>query len=87
MPINKSPNTNLIKIIKKMFSQNKKAWDSHLNYVAWDNRVSIKRSIGTSPFQLVYIMEVIFPIQISILVIKLIQDEKEEYDDIHRRII
>jgi hypothetical protein len=43
-------NRNLIKIMKKMLSQNKKAWDSHLKYDVWENKVSIKRAIGTSPF-------------------------------------
>jgi hypothetical protein len=75
--LEESSNKNLIKIIKKMLSQNKKAWDSHLKYVVWADRVSIKRSIGTSPFQLVYGMEAIFPIQLSLPVMKLLQYEKE----------
>jgi hypothetical protein len=59
-----------------MLSQNKKAWDSHLKYAVWVDRVNIKRSIGTSPFQLVYGLEVIFPIQLSLHVMKLLQDEE-----------
>jgi len=61
-----------------MFSQNKKEWDSHLKYVPRTNKVKIKRAIGTSPFQLVYGLEAIFPIQPSIPVMKLLQDEEEE---------
>jgi hypothetical protein len=76
-----SSNKNLIRIIKKMLSQNKKAWDSHLKYVVWEDRVSIKISIGTSPFQLVYGLEAIFPIQLILPVMKLLQDEEEKSDD------
>jgi hypothetical protein len=81
-----SSNKNLINIIKKMLSQNKKAWDSHLKYVVWEDRVSIKRSIGTSPFQLVYGLEAIFPIQLILPMMKLLQDEEAESDDMQRRI-
>jgi hypothetical protein len=69
-----------------MLSQNKKPWDSHLKYVVWVDIVSIKRAIGTSPFQLVYGFESIFPIQIDLPVMKLLQDEVEELNDMQRRI-
>jgi len=72
----KSSNKKLINIIEKMLSKNKKAWDSHLKYVVWEDIVSIKRAIGTSPFQLVYGLEAIFPIQLNLLVMKLRQDEE-----------
>jgi transposase InsO family protein len=81
-----SSNKILIRIIKKMLSQNKKAWDSHLKYAVWEDRVNTKRSIGTSPFQLVYGLEAIFPIHLSLPVMKLLQNEEEESDDMQRRI-
>jgi hypothetical protein len=76
-----STNKNLIKIIKKMLSQNKKAWDSHLKYVVWEDRVSIKRSIGTSQFHLVYGLEAIFPIQLNLPLMNFLQYEDAESDD------
>jgi len=41
-----SSNKNLVRIIKKMLDQNKKAWDSHLKFVLWADRINTKRSIG-----------------------------------------
>jgi hypothetical protein len=60
-----SSNKSMVKIIKKILEENKRAWDSKLKYALWDDRVSTKREIGTSPFQLVYGMEVVFPVQLS----------------------
>ena len=40
----------MITIIKKKLNLNKKDWDSHLKYALWDDRISVKRAIGTSPF-------------------------------------
>jgi transposase InsO family protein len=57
----KSPNKILIKIIKKMLEDNKKAWDSKLKFSLWDDRVTVKISLGLSPFQLVDGIEAIFP--------------------------
>jgi hypothetical protein len=82
----RSSNKSIIKIIKKLLSPNKKAWDSHLKYAVRANRVSIKRSIGTSPFHLVYGHGSIFPIQLSLPVMKLLQDEEVESDEMQRRI-
>jgi hypothetical protein len=84
--LEKSSNKNVIKIIKKMLSQNNKAWDSHLQYAVWADILSIKRSIGTSPFHMVYEMVAIFPIELSLPMMKLLQDEKEEPNDMQRRI-
>jgi hypothetical protein len=63
----------MVKIIKKLLEDNKRAWDSKLKYALWADRVSTKRAIGTSPFQLVYEMETIFPVQLAFLVVKFLQ--------------
>ena len=57
-----------------------------LKYALWDDRITIKKAIGTSPFQLVYGTDVVFPIQLGILVMKFLQDSQEEPSDIQRRI-
>jgi transposase InsO family protein len=49
-----SSNKSLIRIIKKLLVENKKSWDSKLKFSLWDDRISNKKSIGTSPFQMVY---------------------------------
>jgi hypothetical protein len=65
---------------------NKKAWNSKLKFALWADRVTTKRSIGLSPFQLVYGEEAVFPSQLAILVAKLFQDYQEEPNDVIRRI-
>jgi hypothetical protein len=45
-----SSNKSIIKIIKNMLEDNKKAWDSKLKFSLWDNRVPVKRALGLSPF-------------------------------------
>jgi transposase InsO family protein len=61
-----SSNESIIRIIKKMLSQKNKTWYSHLTYTLWVDRISIKGSIGTSPFQLVYGKDVVFPIHLGL---------------------
>jgi hypothetical protein len=76
----------LIKLIKRLLEENKKAWDSKLKFTLWADRVTTKRSIGISPFQLVYGTEVVFPSQLALPVEKLFQDYQGEPDDMIRRI-
>ena len=63
----------------------KKSWDTILKFSLWASRVTIKKSIGTSPFQLVYGVDAVFPTQLVAPVIKFMQEIKEELDDIRRR--
>jgi hypothetical protein len=58
-------------MIKKVLTENKKAWHIHLKYALWANRISTKRSIGISPFQMVYGTDVILPINLSLPMMKL----------------
>ena len=57
-----------------------------LKYALWADRITIKKAIGTSPFQLVYGTDVVFPVQLGIRVMKFLQDSQEEPSDIQRRI-
>ena len=59
--LGESSNKSLIRIIKKLLEDNKKAWNAKLKFVLWEDKVSTKKSIGTSPFQLVYGTNAIFP--------------------------
>ena len=52
----------------------------------WADRLTTKRPIGTSPYELVYGMEVRFPSSLGIPVIKLLQEIQAEPNDIQRRI-
>ena len=81
-----SSNNSLIIIIKKILKENKKSWHLHLKYALWANRIGTKKSIGTSPFQMVYGTDVVLPINLALPVMKLWQDEKEEPNPLTRRI-
>ena len=52
----------------------------------WEDRITTKKSIGTSPYQLVYGMDVVFPSSLGVLVMKLIQELQVETNDIQRSI-
>jgi hypothetical protein len=81
-----SSNKSLIIMIKKVLIENKKAWHIHLKYALWANEIITKRSIGISPFHMVYGTNVIFPINLALPVMKLWEDSNEEPNDITRRI-
>jgi transposase InsO family protein len=49
-----SSNKSLLKILKRILDENKKAWDSKLPLAIWADRVTIKKEIGCAPFDLVY---------------------------------
>jgi hypothetical protein len=81
-----SSNKIFMTIIKNVLTENKKAWHIHLKYSLWANRIGTKKSIGMSPFQLVYGTDVILHINLALHVMKLWQDANEEPNDVTRRI-
>eukprot|EP00253_Pinus_taeda_P003422 PITA_03422 len=81
-----SSNKSLINIIKKMLEENKRNWHRKLTNALWADRLSTKRSIGMSPYELVYGMEAKFPSSLGIPAIKLLQEIQAEPNDIQRRI-
>jgi transposase InsO family protein len=81
-----SSNKSLVRIIKKLLEQNARGWDSKLKFSLWDDRVTCKKSIGTSPFKLVYGTEAIFPVQLALPVAKFLQETDSEPSDLTRRI-
>ena len=81
-----SSNKSLIRIIKKLLEKNARGWDSKLKFSLWADRVTCKKSIGTSPFKLVYGTEAIFPLQLPLPVAKFLQETDSEPSDLTRRI-
>lgn len=49
-----------------------KTWNKKLINALWADRLTTKKSLGTSPYQLVYGMEVVFPSSLGIPVMKLL---------------
>lgn len=79
-------NKSLVNIIKKVLEVNKKNWHKKLINVLWVDRVNTKRSIGMSPFQLVYGVDTIFPSSFVVPVMKILKELDSETNDIQRRI-
>jgi len=52
----------------------------------WADRLTTKKSIGMSPYQLVYGMDVVFPSSLGVPVMKIIQEVHVEPKDVQRRI-
>jgi hypothetical protein len=57
-----------------------------LKFSLWADRVTTKKSLGTSPFQLVYRAEAVFPTHLALPVAKFFQDYEGEPDHMIRRI-
>eukprot|EP00253_Pinus_taeda_P025254 PITA_25254 len=79
--LEKSSNRSLINIIKKLLEAKKKNWNKKLINALWADRVSSKKSLGLSPFQIVYGLDTIFPTSLAVLGIKLLQEEGGEEND------
>ena len=72
--LEESSNKSLMNIVKKLLEDNKKTWNKKLVNALWADRLATKKSIGTSPYQLLYGMEVVFPSSLGTPVIKLLQE-------------
>jgi hypothetical protein len=81
-----SSNKSLIKTIKRFLEDIKKAWDSKLKFSLSADRVTTKRSVGISPFQIVYGTEAVFPSQLTLPVVKFFQDCHRDPNDMIKRI-
>eukprot|EP00253_Pinus_taeda_P035592 PITA_35592 len=67
-----SSNKSLVNIIKKLLEINKKSWHNRLVNALWADQVRQKKSIGTSPFELVYGVDTVFPTSLAASVVKLL---------------
>ena len=76
-----SSKKSLINIIKKMLEANKRNWNHKLINTLWVDRVSSKKSIGMSPFELVYGTNAVFPTSLTVPVMRLLQEASSEEDD------
>lgn len=81
-----SSNKSLINIIKKLLQDNKKTWNKKLVYALWVDRLTTKKSIGTSSYQIVYGTDAVLPYSLGVPVMKIIQESQVETNDIQQRI-
>ena len=77
-----SSNKSLVRIIRKLLEDNKRSWHTKLKYALWADRISTKRVIGMSPFQLVYGTEVFLLASLGVPVMRYFQDQQEELNHI-----
>ena len=81
-----SSNKSLMRTIKKFLQENKRSWNAKLVFALWANRFSTKKSIGTSPFQVVYSTDVVFPDSLAMPIMKYIQEDESDPNLTQRRI-
>ena len=74
--LEESSNKSLVRIIKKLLSENKRVWNTKLKFQLWVDRISTKRAMGTSPFHLVYGTYVIFIASLGAPVMRFLQEEE-----------
>ncbi|XP_059073532.1 uncharacterized protein LOC131874260 [Cryptomeria japonica] len=61
-----STKKNLLRIIKRTMEGNQRAWHTKMKSTLWVDRITPKRSTGTSPYMLVYGKEVRLPISLEL---------------------
>jgi len=81
-----SSNKSLVNMVKKILEENKKNWHKKLVNALWADRVTTKRSIGVSPYELVYGLEAKFPSSLGIPAMKILQECQAEPNSMQRRI-
>eukprot|EP00253_Pinus_taeda_P007895 PITA_07895 len=81
-----SSNKSLVNIIKKLLEINKKSWHKKLVNALWADRVSQKKSIGMSPFELVYGVDTVFSTSLAAPVVKLLQEAGSEEGPMQKRL-
>ena len=81
-----SSKKSLVNTIRKLLEDNKKNLEQNLVNALWADRLTTKKSIGTSPYQLVYGMEVVFPSSLGVPVMKILQELQVEPNSIQRGI-
>jgi len=84
--LTESSNESLVNVIKKLMEDNKNTWNKKLVNALWVDTLTTKNSIGTSPYQLVYGMDAIFPPSLGVPVMKILQELQVEQNDTQRRI-
>jgi len=68
----KSSKKGLVNIIKKLLEEKNKFWHNKLVHALWADRLTTKKLIGMSPYQLVYGADAIFPTSLGVPVMRLI---------------
>jgi hypothetical protein len=85
--VEKSTNKNLVGILKKTNVDNQRNWNSSLHNALWADRVTPKKSIGNSPYFLVYEHEAILTNEIYLPSLQLAHDSRGKPSSVIQQII
>lgn len=72
-----SSNKSIVRIIKKLLQDIKMGWHNKLKYALWEDMIYTNKSIGTSHFQRVYGIDIVFPVSLGVHVMKFLQEKDE----------
>ena len=70
----KSTNKILKAILTKIVSGSKSDWDSNLHSTIWAYSIAYKTTIGTTPFNMVYGLDAILPVEFLIPTMRVAQE-------------
>jgi hypothetical protein len=73
-------------IVKKIEGENKKAWDSKIKYVVWEDTITTKTSIGKTMFELVHGLEAKLSINLQIPTVQFAQQYMTNNEALQGRI-
>lgn len=63
----------MIRVIKRTLDNNQRSWHTKLKSALWADRITPKRSIGNSPFMLVYGREARLPLSVEIPALEIVR--------------
>ncbi|KAH9331236.1 hypothetical protein KI387_003344, partial [Taxus chinensis] len=73
-----SSNKNLVTIIRKLVDENQRMWHKSLYDALWADRITPKRSLGMSPFQVLYGTDAELPISVELPALRLARAIEDE---------
>ncbi|KAH9315469.1 hypothetical protein KI387_024096, partial [Taxus chinensis] len=73
-----SSNKNLVTIIRKLVDENQRIWHKSLYDALWADRITPKRSLGMSPFQVLYGIDAELPISAELPALRLARAIEDE---------
>lgn len=72
----------LCKLLKKVFSQNKRHWHEKLLESLWAYRTTTRTPTKMTPYSLVYEGEAVLPLEVQIASLRVVIQEKLNEDDL-----
>src|SRR3954462_5810336 len=77
-------NKTIEKLLKKFVSRTKRDWDEKLGECLWAYRTTVRTPTKATPFSLVYGAEVVLPLEIQILSLRVALASQMKEDDKHK---